>query len=99
MPLPITTSFCLGDPAVISRPDRPTATVGDQEGVRRFPDGVTTTAPGVPEAARSFPALPPTIASAADGRQSSLTGLLLAIDMPMCDRSEWPEILRKVDSH
>jgi hypothetical protein len=61
--------------------------------------GVTTTAPSLPMQLGTVPVLSPTMASAADGRQSSLTGLLLAIDMPICDRSETPEIMGKQDSH
>src|SRR6266704_1417998 len=57
MPLPITTSFCLVGPAVcvISLPESPTATIGDQECARRFQDGVTTTAPSWPKAAQNCP--------------------------------------------
>jgi hypothetical protein len=42
--------------------------------VRRFQDGVTTTAPSLPMQLGTVPVLSPTMASAADGRQSSLTG-------------------------
>src|SRR5262249_1542745 len=71
-----------------------------EQGMResRCQDGATTTTPGSTPMVRpmgkpgTVPALAPTLASAADGRQPSLTAQRQAIDMPSRDVSVSPQI-------